>query len=374
MILALPLAQFVAVFLLIRSIPKGPLKLLLVDIDNEFGHFVEVMERIRASGGVRDAVDAIIVNSKYKFRGLADLYELEFNTRIWFRGGVRSLWQQVLLLQAPVLVSMTREVRGSPSWMSQRRTPLRVSYEMVELRRSLLRELGFSTSKYVAMAVYSMQYDEERAPAQVEKSRILESSGIELASGVDYLKSQGLDVVLLGTSDIGRAHVPREIPRLAEFGSLGGPHEVALASECAYFWSDNVGALWLAAPFLKPVLVTNYSRIGGYIGESGVFHFVHYETLEGEPIRWSELFERRFEQPEGPLKDATAGRLRIVRNSPQEIVSVHHEMLARINNTYTESNEISDLRSRFCYLYEKYGIDTPTVSGVFLKRAASLID
>ncbi|MFM8622173.1 MAG: hypothetical protein ACKOB3_02180 [Holophagaceae bacterium] len=46
-ILSLPLSLVIAIVLVFRRVARGPYRVLVVDIDSEFGHFVQVMERQR---------------------------------------------------------------------------------------------------------------------------------------------------------------------------------------------------------------------------------------------------------------------------------------------------------------------------------------
>jgi putative glycosyltransferase (TIGR04372 family) len=211
-----------------------------------------------------------------------------------------------------------------------------------------------------------MQYEEERAPAQVSKSRVLESNGEVLALGVDYLRSRGLDVIMLGSPDVGPSHVPRILPRLSEFGSLGGPHEVALASGCEYFWTDNVGAWWLAFPFNRPVLCTNDARPLGV--SQAVTCYVQYRTLDGELLTWRQLLYRQIVEGRSLLGDASRGELVMVKNSPEEIVAVHQEMIERVAGTYREDAQTRQLRAKFGAVYEEFGRTPPQASGTFLRR------
>jgi putative glycosyltransferase (TIGR04372 family) len=371
MLLASPLAPFLSLLLVVRRLMKGRWRLFVVDIDNEFGHFVEVMERTRLRFASDLPADVIIVLSRFRFSALASLYEQTFQRSIWFGGGLRSFWLQIVLLQPESLVEIRREGHESHTWMRASRTPLRHTDKLERLRHECLRDIGCRGSGYVAMAVYSMQYDVDRAPAQVSKSRIMESRGDEIASGVDYLRSRGLDVIMLGSPDVGRSHVPRDLPRLSEFGELGGPHEVALASGCKYFWSDNVGAWWLACPFLKPVLLTNDARPlgqGPYLS-----HYVRYSTPDGELLTWRQLLYREIAEGRTPMKDAAKGKLIVVKSSPEEIVAVHDEMIRRVSGTYVEDTYTKELRIEFDSLYHEFGRIPPQVSGVFLRNLGTHI-
>jgi putative glycosyltransferase (TIGR04372 family) len=170
---------------------------------------------------------------------------------------------------------------------------------------------------------------------------------------------------MLGSPDVGRSHVPRNLPRLSEFGSLGGPHEVALASGCEYFWTDNVGAWWLALPFNRPVLYTNDARPLG-IGKF-VTYYVQYRTLDGDLLTWRQLLYREIVEGRAPMKDAGRGELVMVKNSPEEIVAVHQEMIERVAGTYREDAQTRELRAKFDAVYEEFGRTPPQVAGTFLR-------
>lgn len=333
-LVAAPLSPLLSLLLAVRRWMKGRLRLVVVNIDNEFGHFVEVMERTRLKFASDMRADVIIVLSRFRFSALAFLYERAFQRSIWFGGGLRSLWLQIILLQPKNVIETHWEGHEAHTWMRETRIPLELTDELVRLRQKCLRDIGCRDSGYVAMAVYSMKYDEERAPAQLSKSRIMESHGDELASGVDYLRSRGLDVIMLGSPDVGRSHVPRDLPRLSDFGRLGGPHEVALASGCDYFWSDNVGAWWLACPFMRPVLCTNDAR--PLSNASYVAYHVQYRSLDGELLTWRQLLHREIVEGRAPMKDAAKGNLVMVKNSPEEIISAHEEMIRRVAGSYVE--------------------------------------
>jgi putative glycosyltransferase (TIGR04372 family) len=362
----LPLVPFSMILLAGHRAIRDRLRLLIIDIDSEFGHFVEVMERTRLRYPVNIPANVIVVLSRFEFPVLASLYEGAFRRRIWFTSGIRNYWLQILLLQPKMLIEVCREKHGNHSWMSEQRTPLAITNWLLQLRQDCQRNLGCRQSLYVTLAVNSLLYDEERAPQQVDKSKILESQGETLAVGVDYLRSNGIDVILLGSPDVGRSHVPRNLPRLSEFGTLGGPHEVALASGCHYFWSDCVGAWWLAFPFHRPVLYTNEARPLG--AAQYVTHFVKYRTPDGMLLTWQQILHRELVEGKVSYKDATRGELVMVRNSPEEIVAVHKEMLQRLTGTYVEDARTKELRKEFDDLYYAFGRMPPQVSGVFLKE------
>lgn len=374
LLIALPLALGMSVVMAFRSMFYGPFMLTVVDIDSEFGHFVEVMERVRLDAKSNQSPNLIMVLSRFRFDGLADLYSTELNSKVLFGGRTLSLVQQVVLLQPRTLVKVRRFAHlPSNSWMSEVIDPIGVNAELRAFHSSTLSRLGLTKQRYVAMAVYTSDYDEKRAADQVNKQRSLVSVGADLAPVVDHLRNQNLDVVMLGSRDTGRAHVPREIFRLDDFGRLGGRHEVALAASCLYFWADGVGAHWLGVPFLKPILITNQARLQFSLGPRYMTHLNTYTTLSGRRLSIRELLDRELSQKRTSYKEASYGRIQLIKNSSREMIDVHNEMMARLTGTFIEDNEEQEIRYRLMTVYKYFGLETPMISSTFLKMYSDLI-
>lgn len=374
MILALPLAMLVIPIVAFLSILKRKkLQLAVLDIDNEFAPFIEIMEYLRTGHDSATKWDFLLIFSKYSHDTFDDLYAKQFQSRIIRRRGFSGLVQQALLLQPAVLMSVTRLV-GSRTF-SLPKLELPVTDALISLRKRTLEDLGLSHPNFVAMAVYSLQYDEERDPKEAKKHAVLESHGEELVAGIDYLHESNLSVVLLGSRDTKKSRIPRDIPRLSSFGELGGAHEVALASGCDYFWNDSdVGAWWLGLPFRRPILTTNKPRIRLKTDFSGYEHLVvpiRYGRLDGSVLTFRELLSMK----SAPFKAASRGELLMIRNSSDEIIEAHREMRARrlgnsIENPYQES-----LRKRCQQIFLEFPETNPmNVSVYFLAKHSYLLE
>jgi len=249
-ILVIPLSAVVTVALAILSVFRDSFRVLIIAIDGEFGHFVHVMERLRTGTDSRPEVDVILVISRYRFKGLASLYSSAFGAPLVWSIGWGLILQQFALLQPRWLLFCDREVYdGSVSWMHAPRLALSVPRRLAEYRTALLQMIDCADSDYVALAVYTMQYELDRAPKQFVKQRSCESLGVELAPAIDHLLEQQLKVIRIGSADTGLSRIPRNLPRLEDFDVLGGDAEVALVSGCHYVWTDGVGAGALAIPF-----------------------------------------------------------------------------------------------------------------------------
>jgi putative glycosyltransferase (TIGR04372 family) len=242
------------------------------------------------------------------------------------------------------------------------------------LRISLEIQLGLVANQYVAFAVHTLQYDIENNPQYLSKELSLESIGSELAPAVDELLSREGGIVLLGSPDTGRSTISRTFPRLTTFAKLGGFEEVALASGCKYFWTDNVGAWWLTAPFNKRVLYTNLSRVRFRalpFPDGSIFLPVRFQTPSGHDLVFSELF--RFST--SPYKLVSRGELQMVRNSPAEICEAHREMIARVDGYWVETDRDRELQERVSRINGKYpGSHQLQLASVFLNKYPHLLE
>jgi len=370
----LPLALLVLpIVVLLTIFKRRKLHLAVLDIDNEFAPFIEIMEYLRAGKDFETKWDFLLILSKYSHETLDDLYAEQLNSLIIRRHGFSGLVQQVLLLQPNTFLSVTRLV-GSRTF-SLPDSELSVSDALITLRNETLNDLEIDHDNFVAMAVFTLQYDEERDPREARKVAILESHGDGLVAGVDYLRESDIDVVLLGSPDTKRAKVPRDIPRLSAFGKLGGAHEVALASVCSYFWNDSdVGAWWLGLPFKRPILTTNKPRIRMKTNLSDYEHLVvpvRYARPDGSDLTFRELLMMK----SAPFKSAARGELVMIRNSPDEIVEAHREIRARISGIWSEDTQIQTLRDRCQQIFLEFADTFPMrISAHFLAKHAHLLD
>jgi len=373
-VFALPLALLVLPITVVSALTmRRRLRVAVLDIENEFAPFIEIMEYLRSVAKSGAEWDLMFVLSKYSHNTLDDIYSREFQCPVIRRRGLLALFQQVVLLQPAVVLVATRFTGNRTFALPQRELP--VSDVLVSLRKNVLDNLGFGHTKYVAMAVYTLQYDEERDPREAKKHAILESHGDDLVAGIDYLYKSNVGVVLLGSEDTKTSRIPREVPRLSSFGELGGAQEVALASGCNYFWNDSdVGAWWLGLPFKRPILTTNKPRIRLKTDFTGYEHLVvpvRYRRVDGTFVTFRDLLSMK----SAPFKEASAGRLLIIRNSPDEIIEAHREMKARIDGTWNEDSTMKMLGERCRKVFADYPEAFPmTISSYFLRKHQYLLE
>lgn len=374
LLLATPLTPIMAIVLIVRKVFLGKLRIVVVAPETAFSVFISFMELLRGRSTETEKPDLVIVLDDWPHYTFGELYETELSTRIVWSKGLYRLVYQALLLQPQRLVSVEKL-----DWRNLRREfplsnqPMSIPEALDKLGRTTLQKIGCAGRKLVALSVYTRDYDEERSPylGYGDTRKNLETIGNEFNDSIDFLKSENIDVVLLGSPDTGRSRIPRDIPRLAQFGTLGGPHEVAIASECDYFWSDAVGAFWLSIPFHRPVLITNqYSlRIDRYTLEKN--HRVVPIRFQSRDGRLMTIREELAAKPPFSKMD----EYQWIRNLPEEIVEAHKEMLARLDGTWVESPAAQEVQRRYEDIFVEFPQYYPMkISTTFLIKHQYLLE
>lgn len=375
---ATPLTLLVSVVLIFRRVMRRPLRLIVLPIWGEFSFVVGFLEQLRGIPPKDREFDAVLALSKWRHKTLTALYKWEFRCQIIWTDGLWGLVQQALLTQPKCLVVVKRL-----RWQDVSRNfnlplvPLRGSPHLIETKFNVLQQLKMIDKEYVAVSVHTRTYDEKRNPHYASKGKKKESCGSSFANAVDLLTSRHLGVIRLGSPDVGGTYIPRDISRLENFGALGGAHEVALAGGCKYFWTDGAGAMWLSYPFHRPVLFTNQISIALRVdvmkmwNERDIPHLVlpvRFETLLGSRLTFRDelqsppLFKKREE-------------LVWIRNSSEELVDAHEEMLARLDGSWVETAPMREIRSRFEDVYRDYPqVIRPFVATSFLMKHTYLLE
>jgi putative glycosyltransferase (TIGR04372 family) len=180
----------------------------------------------------------------------------------------------------------------------------------------------------------------------------------------------------LGGRDTERSRIPREIPRLEDFGKLGGAHEIALANLCTYFWSDEDGGFWTSFPFRKPVLFTNLARLNlnsSSVPEVFVCVPTRYRTPDGVNLTFNEVLSHLSNGIQ-PWKLAVRGQLQLIRNTPDELMDANREMIARLESTWQVTPEIRILRQRLEHIWEAFPqFHRPEISDTYLLKNQDLL-
>ena len=371
MVAAVPLAVLLLPYVMLRAALKGSWKIHVLATEGEFGPFVQLMEVLRSESRPPVRNDLVMVLSRRR-HALCDVYESELGWRVMTGKGPRIFLQQAILLQPQPVIAARRLTDRVEQKLSALSVP--VPESLVDIRRGLLRRIGTDEGQLVLMALNVRRYDEENNPQYLAKELALESVGEELVPVVDYFKNHNIPLMMVGSDDFGRSKIPRDFPRLSQYGRLGGPEEVALASACRYFWTDNVGAWWLAAPFKRPVLFTNFARFKiryGQVPAGTMCLPTRYETLDGTRLTFRDILTAR----SSPYKAASRGELRMVRNSPDEIIDAHQEMIGRLDGSWSEPDEASTLAGRYAAIMSEFPKYEPwRIPTRFLAKHPYLLD
>ena len=253
-------------------------------------------------------------------------------------------------------------------------SPIKIAEDLRSLCESTLSKLGCGDTRFVALSVFSMQYEVQRTPAQASKTLLLETDGSLLIDAIDVIKNSGIEVIVVGALDHGRSRIPRKIPRLGDLVSLGDESEIALASLCEYFWTDGVGGWWLTVPVQRPVLFTNQYELRQNVGAWPAKHLVlptRWITKDGHELSLNEILT----SSQKVYKRALAGELTMIRNTASEISAANVEMLAKLNGSWIETQERKELLERTIEIFSRYpGLQPLNISSDFLVRNPNYLE
>lgn len=363
---------------------RGKIKIYEIRVEGEFGWLVDHLERVRQVGAKSNHSYLVFVRSSIRHSGLTYLYQSSLPCRVFWSTGPTVLMAQVVLLlprllQSKVVVSPDRIVSEQlDSEFQYPSTSMRITEKLFNLRTSLLSQCGIASAEYVALAVFTSTEDEKRADGYSAKYQPRETVGQDLTCSIDWLRNDGLSVILLGFGDSGRARIPREIPRLTDFSRVGGLPEIALASGCKYFWSDFVGAQWLREPFKRPVLVTNQDEAWFQKSHKVTSAFLknflctplRFQRKEGSVLTIREALEN------GSCFEAVArGELVLIRNSCEELRDANEEMLRRLDGSWKDNEDHVIMRNRLIEIYATFPqFHVPPIASSFLARHPYLLD
>lgn len=377
LLLAVPLAVVSYPLLLFVSRVVDRIDWYEVRAHGEFAWIVDHLERIRGDHDRKTSPVVVFVRSSIHHVGLGKLYSHELNGLVLWSSARSALLAQVLLLQPDHVVKKTTIYNGNFFDFEMSEAPIQPPRYLTLLKQETLKRLECSESRFITLAVFTSTADELADPDYEAKFQFRETHGVELAPSIHFLKENRTDVILLGFPDTGKAHIPCSIPRLSEFGRVGGHHEVALTSGCLYFWTDHVGAVMLAFPFRKPALFTNspmtWSRAWNWpIATSERFLCVppRYCSPQGEYLSIREQLSL------GDEGEAIAsGRVLAIRNSPQEIIEAHKEMLARIDGTWVRDDKARDRQEKVMRIVSRFpDLQVMPISDYFLAQHSYLLD
>lgn len=344
----------------------------------EFAWLVDNLERVRKSREGTSTLGFILVRSSLRHEGLSHLYRVALKCLVMWSSGMSAFCAQVLLLQPRNCFNKFVISPDHVSVYSMAESTLKPTRRIARVRQETLESIGCKRRKYIAMAVFTSTKEEIADDHYQMKFAQRESVGTGLTESLDFLDARGIDVVMLGYGDTGKARIPRSIPRLVEFGEVGGLHEVALASGCMYFWTDgDDGAQWLRKPFQLPVVASNGDfcwRKSLNIHKSAAKQFlsvpVRYRSQSGHMLTIREIMNI-----EDHGKAVASGQISLIRASSKEVVEAHREMIERINNTWIDDDIVLDQRDQLIRIFSEIPTHEPKgISSYFLSQHSYLLD
>ena len=202
---SVPFAVVVFPLLLVRVLVGGRIDLYELRIQSQFAWLVDNFERIRGSRSGSTAGVVVVVRSTFRHRGLAHLYRSQLRCVVLWSTGFSAWCAQILLLQPKFVIKRTILHSRNYFSLDMAVEPLSPSRRLVRLRERTLAELGCNQSRYVTMAVFTSTSEELADPEYASKTRPRETIGADLAESVDFLRANGIDVIMLGFPDSGKA-------------------------------------------------------------------------------------------------------------------------------------------------------------------------
>ena len=193
---------------------------------------------------------------------------------------------------------------------------------------------------------------------------------------IERLDGEGIGVVRQGshldeTKELSRAGLA--VPNYENFAS--GFPDVWLAANCKFLVSACTGSWWFGIPFNKPAVITDVytpNGIGGLKDNLWIFQ-----------LPWN-LKEKRYESfvwmSANPRWCYSSEKLGVeytnIKNSPEQIMDVVDEQLARLNGTWVETVEDGELQQRFQRFVWGKDADSaylPRVGAKFLREHQHLL-
>jgi putative glycosyltransferase (TIGR04372 family) len=171
-------------------------------------------------------------------------------------------------------------------------------------------------------------------------------------SVINELTNSGIAVLRMGIleqerlpTDLGPLAIDYAFDFRSEFGDLW------LHSKCLFSLVAGAGSHWFGAAFNRRTVLTDSYAIRSTFDDRDLF-IPQCGWLEGEGryLTFSEIGSSEFARDADLLK----GRLKIVKNSPEEIVEVTTEMLLRLSGKWLETAEDRELQARYREIVDSF--------------------
>jgi putative glycosyltransferase (TIGR04372 family) len=193
-------------------------------------------------------------------------------------------------------------------------------------------------------------------------------------SVINQLTNSGIAVLRMGSleeerlpADLGPLVIDYAFDFRSEFG------DVWLHSKCLFSLVAGAGSHWFGAAFNRPTLLTDsYAIRSTYDNQDLFIPQCGWLVGEGRYLSFSEIGSSEFSRDPELLKNG----LKIVKNSPEEIVEVTTEMILRLSGEWLETDEDRELQSRYREIVDsfQYHHRTPARMGAkFLREHQHLL-
>jgi hypothetical protein len=137
--------------------------------------------------------------------------------------------------------------------------------------------------------------------------------------------------------------------------------------------------MWLREPFKRLALITNVDhRFSGKktfnfpeaVLETWVSTLLRYQTPGGNLLTLREIMTI-----EPGFEAVARGELRVIRNSPEDLIAAHREMLSRVDGTWVVDDRIGALQDRLKSIFAEFPeLHVLPISPYFVARHPYLLD
>ena len=253
-----------------------------------------------------------------------------------------------------------------------------------EIKRGLELEeklFGGETPPFVCFAVPSKKYKlAVDVPATKYQGELIDDPFSSIPnlnsyiSTINELTNSGIAVLRMGIleeerlpADLGPLAIDYSFDFRSEFGDLW------LHSKCLFSLVAGAGSHWFGAAFNRPTVLTDGYAIRSTSDNRDLFIPQRgWLAGEGRYLTLSEIGSSEFLRDPELLKSG----LKVVKNSPEEIVDVTTEMLLRLSGKWLETDEDRELQSRYREIVDsfQYQQRTPARMGAkFLREHQHLL-
>ena len=192
----------------------------------------------------------------------------------------------------------------------------------------------------------------------------------------EYLACQGIYTVRMG--QVVNKALPETNPKIVDYATNHRTDfgDVYLSAKCKFFLGCNSGIIGIAQIFNVPIAWANLIPLWHLPpGKRDIFIPKELRSIElGRPLDFSEIVDSRMYEWYKAESYQQAG-IEVVENSPEQILALTKEMLARLGGTWetTEEDEESQQRFRDIFPPDHFSYGFPSSIGAdFLRERTAL--